>query len=193
MISYAWRATQTDATSVSATSAGTANAIGKTARQATAATRRPRPTLRLTRSRSATNASRYSAGPTQSAKATYALSDFPMPKKYPEWPTGEQVQAWLADYARQFTVDQHVRLNTEVTRATQVGDGWRLELRSMVDGAESTESVDRLVVANGVFCEPNMPVFPGYEEFAAAGGRLRAGTELRFGTPKPATPDDSKP
>ncbi|MET1074529.1 MAG: monooxygenase, partial [Umezawaea sp.] len=36
----------------------------------------------------------------------------------------------------------------------------------------------RLVVANGVFCEPLVPAFPGVEEFTAAGGKVLAGTEF---------------
>jgi cation diffusion facilitator CzcD-associated flavoprotein CzcO len=39
---------------------------------------------------------RYPGLTTQSPKAQYSLSDFPMPSDYPEWPTGEQVQAYLA-------------------------------------------------------------------------------------------------
>ena len=42
----------------------------------------------------------------------------------------------------------------------------------------TTEEFDRLVIANGVFCEPAVPTFPGLEEFTAAGGRLCAGTEF---------------
>jgi hypothetical protein len=123
---------------------------------------------------------RYPGLTTQSAKATYGLSDFPMPKHYPEWPTGTQIQAWLADYARQFHLDEHLRLNTEVTRVRPADDGtgWTLELLGTADGVAGTETVDRLVVANGVFCEPNMPDFPGRDAFAAAGGRLCAGTEV---------------
>ena len=37
---------------------------------------------------------------------TYTLSDFPMPADYPEWPTGEQVQAYLAAYAAHTGVDR---------------------------------------------------------------------------------------
>ena len=33
-------------------------------------------------------------------------------------------------------------------------------------------------MANGVFCEPAMPRYPGEAEFTAAGGRVLAGTEL---------------
>jgi cation diffusion facilitator CzcD-associated flavoprotein CzcO len=117
---------------------------------------------------------RYPGVTTQSAKATYGLSDFPMPRDYPEWPSGAQVQAWLAAYAKKFGIEPHLRLGTEVTRASRAGDGrWVLELR----GAE-TVTVDRLVVANGIFCEPNLPGYPGQEEFTAAGGRLLAATAL---------------
>ena len=33
---------------------------------------------------------RYPGLTTQSPKAQYSLSDFPMPRDYPEWPTGAQ-------------------------------------------------------------------------------------------------------
>jgi cation diffusion facilitator CzcD-associated flavoprotein CzcO len=41
-----------------------------------------------------------------------------------------------------------------------------------------TGPFDRLVVANGIFCEPAVPRYPGEAGFTAAGGRLLAGTEL---------------
>lgn len=111
---------------------------------------------------------RYPGLTTQSPKAQYALSDFPMPEDYPEWPTGEQVQRWLAAYAEHFALD--VVLSTEVRSARPVDEGWELDL------GDRTERFDRLVVANGVFCEPAVPEYPGVAEFALAGGRLCAGT-----------------
>jgi cation diffusion facilitator CzcD-associated flavoprotein CzcO len=123
---------------------------------------------------------RYPGLTTQSAKATYGFSDYPMPRGYPEWPTGAQVQSWLAAYAGEFGLQPHLRLHTEVTKASRTagGTGWALDLRDTRDGTQGTETVDRLVVANGVFCEPNVPAYPGLAEFTAAGGRLCAGTEL---------------
>jgi hypothetical protein len=122
---------------------------------------------------------RYPGLTTQSTKATYALSDFPMPRDYPEWPTGAQVQAWLAAYAQTFQLDSHLFLNTEVTRAARVpGVGWALSLRDTLGGPPRSETVDRLVIANGVFCEPFVPSYPGVAEFTAAGGRLCAGPEM---------------
>ena len=124
---------------------------------------------------------RYPGLTTQSPKAQYSLSDYPMPKSYPEWPTGEQVQAYLAGYAAHFGLDDKLRLNTEVAAARPAGDGWILDTRDVggaTGGATTTDVFDRLVVANGVFCDPVIPAFPGREEFAAAGGAQLAGTEL---------------
>ena len=121
---------------------------------------------------------RYPGLTTQSPKAQYSLSDFPMPRDYPEWPSGEQIQAYLAGYATHFDLDRALRLKTEVVSVTpDVGGGWRVGTRDGA-GAAATDAFDRVVVANGVFCEALIPDFPGREEFAAAGGLLLAGTEL---------------
>jgi cation diffusion facilitator CzcD-associated flavoprotein CzcO len=114
---------------------------------------------------------RYPGLTTQSPKAQYSLSDFPMPKDFPQWPTGAQVQEYLAAYAVEF--DLPLRLGTEVVAARQDGAG-----RWTVETASGAEVFDRLVVANGVFCEPAVPDYPGVAEFTAAGGRLCAGTEF---------------
>ncbi|MFC5219650.1 flavin-containing monooxygenase [Streptomyces coerulescens] len=136
---------------------------------------------------------RYPGVSTQSPKAQYSLSDFPMPADYPEWPNGEQVQRYFAAYATEFGLDEHLRLNTEVVKARPADGCWAVTVRdtslssssspepsplSLSLSAERTMLFDRLVVANGVFCEPALPHFPGLEEFTAAGGRLCAGTEF---------------
>ena len=121
---------------------------------------------------------RYPGVTTQSPAAQYSLSDYPMPKSYPEWPTGAQVQAYFAGYAAEFGLEPVLRLNTDVTAARPVGDGrWTVETRDAA-GVESVEGFDRLVVANGVFCEPAVPAYPGLAEFTAAGGRVCAATEF---------------
>jgi Flavin-binding monooxygenase-like len=116
---------------------------------------------------------RYPGLTTQSPKAQYSFSDFPMPRDYPEWPSGAQVQAYLAAYATHFGLDDALRLSTEVTSAVPAPDGgWT------VTAGGTAEGVDRLVVANGIFCEPAVPRYPGEAEFTAAGGQVLAGTEL---------------
>ncbi len=118
---------------------------------------------------------RYPGLTTQSPKAQYSLSDYPMPREYPEWPTGVQVQAYLAAYASHFGLVPALRLSTAVRAATPVaGGGWAIA--TGVGGP--AEHVDKLVVANGIFCLPAMPSYPGTDEFTAAGGQVLAGTEL---------------
>ena len=111
---------------------------------------------------------RYPGLTTQNGSDTYALSDFPMPKHYPEWPTGEQVQSYLQAYAEHFGLLERIRLNTEVRSAVREGDGWS------VDG----EAFDHLVVANGIFSEPKLPDYPGLDDFTKAGGRLCHASEF---------------
>ncbi len=121
---------------------------------------------------------RYPGVRTQNNKGTYALSDFPMPKSYPEWPTGEQVQAYLADYVRHFGLESLLRLGTEVLGAepSADGSGWTVTSRRAGAAADplETRTYDHLVVANGIFSEPLIPQFPGIEDFRAAGGKVCA-------------------
>ena len=116
---------------------------------------------------------RYPGLTTQSPKAQYSLSDFPMPRDLQQWPSGAQVQAYLAAYASHFGLDPVLRLSTEVTSATpEPGGGWTIA------AGGATDHADKLVVANGIFCEPAVPHYPGEAEFSAAGGQVIAGTQL---------------
>jgi len=136
---------------------------------------------------------RYPGLTTQSPKAQYSLSDLPMPREYPEWPTGAQVQAYLAAYASHFGLDPALRLATEVTSAAPApGGGWTITTAPATGAspaeastakaspaeAGTAEQADKLVIANGIFCEPAMPRYPGEAEFTAAGGQVLAGTDL---------------
>lgn len=124
-------------------------------------------------------ARRYPGLTTQSPKAQYSFSDFPMSKDLPEWPTGAQIQDYLAAYADAFGVSTHLRLDTDVVRASPLDDGrWELETRPSAGGPTAVERYDGVVVANGVFCEPAMPDLAGGAVFTAAGGRVLAGTQL---------------
>jgi len=45
---------------------------------------------------------RYPCLGTQNVRSTYALSDYPYPKGILKWPTGEQVQKYMAGYVNNF-------------------------------------------------------------------------------------------
>ncbi|HYR11989.1 MAG TPA: NAD(P)/FAD-dependent oxidoreductase, partial [Longimicrobium sp.] len=125
-------------------------------------------------------ARRYPGVATQNPRDTYAFSDFPMPRSYPEFPSGEQVQAYLAAYADRFGVTEHVRFRTAVEHAAPRGEGWTVRSRSLDDETTRTETFDFLAVCNGTFSTPSIPQIPGEDAFRQAGGTLLHST--RFNT-----------
>src|SRR5262245_10820375 len=85
-------------------------------------------------------ARRYPGLRIQISRDCYRLSDFPMPAHYPEFPSSEQMFAYLEAYAAQFSVARHIRFGSEVTAVAarpDGRDGWRLELRNVHTGEGS--------------------------------------------------------
>jgi cation diffusion facilitator CzcD-associated flavoprotein CzcO len=123
---------------------------------------------------------RYTGLRTQNNKDSYAFSDLPMPRDYPEWPTGEQVQAYLERYVSTFGLRPHLRLATEVVRAelTDAEDGWMITARRVGAPVSAPEKFDHLVVANGIFSDPVFPQYEGYADLVRAGGKLVASSQL---------------
>jgi cation diffusion facilitator CzcD-associated flavoprotein CzcO len=123
---------------------------------------------------------RYSGLRTQNNKASYAFSDLPMPRGYPEWPTGEQVQAYLESYVEEFGLGPSLRLSTEVVRAepAETGDGWMVTARTAGSAMSAPERFDHLVVANGIFSDPVFPQYEGFASLVRAGGKLVASSQL---------------
>ena len=119
---------------------------------------------------------RYPGLTTQNPRTTYALSDFPMPRDYPEWPSGEQVQAYLQRYTEHFDFAQDILLGTAVESAAfnEAPAQWTVaSVRGCGAAQERTvRSFDYLIVCNGIFSEPAVPAYPGVDEFVAAGGRV---------------------
>lgn len=125
---------------------------------------------------------RYPGLTTQNNKDSYTLSDLRMPKVFPEWLSGEQVQSYLEMYVEKFELAPMIRLSTEVRSAQPAGGGgWALTSRTSTgagEDGETTEHHDHLIVASGVFSEPFAPAYDGVDELEAAGGRILAASEL---------------
>lgn len=119
-----------------------------------------------------TRSRRYPGLHTQNPRDTYAFSDFPMPRAYPEFPRGEQVQAYLAAYADHFGVTEHVRLSTRVEEVAPRGDGWSIRSAPLEDATARTERFDYVAVCNGVFSDPFISGFRGMDAFREAGGTV---------------------
>ncbi|PWN42411.1 FAD/NAD(P)-binding domain-containing protein [Ceraceosorus guamensis] len=127
---------------------------------------------------------RYPGLTTQNTKDTYALSSLPMPKHYPEWPTGEQVCEYLHAYADQHDLKSRMRLGTRVVetrrlkRSTaelvdhQVEGGLAPVKWQVVDQHGQAEDFDHIVICTGTFDQPHLPNLKGKEEFEANGGQV---------------------
>ncbi|WP_280457858.1 FAD-dependent oxidoreductase [Nocardia carnea] len=119
---------------------------------------------------------RYPGLRAQSTKYTYHFSDHPMPADYPRVLDGARMQEYLSSYVRAFGLTDRLRLRTEVVAADPVEGGWLLEIRD-ADGVHRT-SCDHLIIANGVFSEPEIPDFAGATAYARAGGQLGHSTQF---------------
>lgn len=90
------------------------------------------------------------------SKGRTEFADFPMPQEWPDYPAGDLVAGYLADYADTFGVTAHIRFGTSVEDVRRVGTGWQV-----TTGAGETSTVDGVVVANGHNWNPRWPE-PGY-------------------------------
>ncbi|UHC19263.1 FAD-dependent oxidoreductase [Methylobacterium currus] len=114
---------------------------------------------------------------TQTPKDIYAFSELPMPDGYPEWPSGQQVFAYLRAYAERFGLLPLIRTGQSVTRLAKRADrGWDVTTTG-ADGTATTQSYDFVAVCTGQFSHKNKPVHPGADAFEAAGGRILHSSE----------------
>lgn len=87
------------------------------------------------------------------SKGRTEFADFPMPAEWPDYPSADLVAGYLADYARTFDLDRHVRYGTTVVSVEREGPGeWVVTTE---DG--TADRFDAVVVANGHNREPKWP------------------------------------
>jgi len=123
---------------------------------------------------------RYPGLKTQNSKRTYHFSDHPMPRHYPAWPDGAQMQNYLSSYVDRFGFGDCIRLEAEVVAAEldELAGRWTVRVRDTRTGTEHDQGFDHLVVANGIFSDPVVPSFRVQPEFTDAGGQVRHVSEL---------------
>lgn len=116
---------------------------------------------------------------TQTTRDEYAFSDYPMPAGYPLWPSGEQVQAYLEGYAKNFNVWQHIWFNVQVHSLSYREGAWHIQLTDLKTAAEKYLSFDFVAVCTGTFHKPHLPVIPGSESFLQAGGEILHSSQVK--------------
>ncbi|WP_205696510.1 NAD(P)/FAD-dependent oxidoreductase [Conexibacter sp. SYSU D00693] len=90
------------------------------------------------------------------------FSDFPMPKRLPDFPRHDHIAAYFDDYVDHFGFRDRIRFRTAVEHVTPLaGGGFDVRL-----GTGATERYDAVVVCNGHHWDPRWPepAFPGAAE-----------------------------
>ncbi|MEM8785523.1 MAG: NAD(P)-binding domain-containing protein [Pseudomonadota bacterium] len=88
---------------------------------------------------------------------------YPMPDSFPDYPSNGQILSYIQDFAADFGLYDHIRLNTPVDRVTKDGDGWVVQ--SSAEGQPRSERFRWLVCASGTNWHPNRPAIKGEETF----------------------------
>jgi len=87
---------------------------------------------------------------TTSSRCVTEMSDFPMPDDYPNFPSHEEIRAYLEAYCARFSLTERIRFNRRVTRVSKRGDLWQI---TTADGGQWLAS--RVIVSSGVHQLPN--------------------------------------
>jgi hypothetical protein len=99
-----------------------------------------------------------------SSKYTSSFFGLPMPKDYPDYPDHRQLLKYIRDFAAAFDLRSSIRFNTAVKLAEPLGenacDGWRV-----TTSCGESKIYKGVICANGVTWHPNLPSYPGLEQF----------------------------
>jgi cation diffusion facilitator CzcD-associated flavoprotein CzcO len=99
------------------------------------------------------------------SRESYSFSDFPYPDTADDFPTAEQIRAYLNAYTDRFGLRPLIRPSTEVISVSRFATRKFQVLVRLPDGRQMTLAFDFVVVCNGVFSEPHVPRFEGQELF----------------------------
>jgi amino acid transporter len=99
-----------------------------------------------------------------SSKYTSGFFGMPMPEDFPDYPGHRQLHAYIRNFAKLFGLRQNIRFGVEVKTAEPLGkdatEGWRITLST-----GEARVYKGLICANGVTWHPNMPDYPGLDQF----------------------------
>lgn len=111
----------------------------------------------------------WSIGDLPVAAAGIGFPDFPVPADYPDYPSREQVRAYLRRYAAHFGLYDRIRFGSEVLSVARTpGEAQTLDVRvrDLLTDEVLTHRHAGVVVATGGSGIPVRPTYPGLERFA---------------------------
>jgi hypothetical protein len=99
----------------------------------------------------------YSTTHTISSRRVTQYPDFPMPDNYPDYPSRNQMLAYLHDFARHFGLFENISFNTKLLLARPRPDA----LWDLVFASGETRTYKGLIVSNGHDWSRRFPEYPG--------------------------------
>ncbi|XP_008545995.1 uncharacterized protein LOC103570153 [Microplitis demolitor] len=105
------------------------------------------------------------------------LMNFPdfsqMNQTQPSCGTHEQVLKYLQDYAHHFNLYQYIQFSTKVISVEPIiNDGnwretiWKIKIQNLKTDLVEEKTFDAVLVCNGHYSEPKIPLIPGIETFS---------------------------
>ena len=103
-----------------------------------------------------------------SSKPFTQFPDFPMPDRFPDYPSHRQIKEYFTAYARHFGLSDRIAFGTDVVACVPVDGGaaWLVTVRERATSRETTYRYAGVVVANGHNWFPKTPQYPGQDTFA---------------------------
>jgi cation diffusion facilitator CzcD-associated flavoprotein CzcO len=103
----------------------------------------------------------------QEPSALYEFPDYPMPKNYPELPSGEQICSYLEDYAQYFQIFDKIHFNCVVNQLEPTPENrWILHYTNQETGEKTQKEFDFIIVSTGLYSNPYVPHIPEREVFS---------------------------
>ena len=91
-----------------------------------------------------------------SSKRMTEFEDFPMKEEVADYPHHTELLTYFKDYAKHFSLYDHIILNTKVENVTHEHGIWRLTTER-----GETKDYKGIIIANGCLSHPNYPDIPG--------------------------------
>ncbi len=102
------------------------------------------------------NSTMYESAHLISSKSRTEFTYFPMKEDVAVYPKHTELRRYFEDYAKAFSLYEHIRFNTAVSKITEEGLGWKI-----TDEHQVSQFFDGVILANGNLSHPNMPQFKG--------------------------------
>ncbi|KAK6186979.1 hypothetical protein SNE40_006233 [Patella caerulea] len=106
-------------------------------------------------------------------KEIMAFPDFAFDSNLPSYVGHEEVLKYLNNYTEHFNLKPFIQFNTRVVmvKPRHIGQGlwgtkWDVEVQPLHEpAATTTKEFDAVIVCNGQYAVPNIPEYPGLEQF----------------------------